>query len=90
MDSLEYEFIRGHRRGSELLYIPSEKQLFVQKSKLTNVKSFVCYQSILKQNKKNKENIVSCTARVTINNENICVRKNIAHSCHLMNRLRKI
>lgn len=82
MMSLDFKFIQGHRAGSTLLYVPSERNLYFQKSRAANVRSFICYQEMLKQRKNAKEKVTPCKARVTLNEENICVRNNIDHSCH--------
>lgn len=83
MKPVKYEFVKGFRENSTLLYIPKEKNLYVQKSSWNNIKHFVCYQSILcGKGYKNKEN-VACSARAVIHENKSCTRNKTAHSCHL-------
>lgn len=82
MKPLKYKLLKGFRESSILLYIPNEKNLYVQKSSWNNIRHFVCYQSILcGKNHKNIE-IPKCNARAVIDQHNICTRNKTAHSRH--------
>lgn len=88
MDSQnEYMFIKGHR-GAELLYVPSEKCLYVKKNERNGKQYYICYQTILSKERKIKKGIADnidcskCTARVFLNKRKQCWRNKIAHTLH--------
>lgn len=49
---MDYSFIDGSHEGNQLLYIKTEKRLYVEKCKRNNKKIFICYQTILQKRKK--------------------------------------
>lgn len=78
---LKYEFLTGKRTDSTLLYIPSEKNLYVKNSTMKGVQRYVCYQKILRKNSKNKDSTPLCYARITMKEGN-CYRTNAPHARH--------
>lgn len=85
---MEYLLIEGHRKGSKLLYTPTDGHLYVKKN-IRNEKTFyICYQTILCEGKKKKEeyNVITdktkCTARVLTDKKNKCWRNDIKHTEH--------
>lgn len=81
--AMEYQMIKGTRRGSVLVYTPKEKHLYVFKIERNGIKEYICYQTILCKPKKRGTPIehVKCTARVSLISERICER-NFEHSNH--------
>lgn len=84
---MEYRWIRGFREGSrKLLYIPSQKLLYIFKTKRRGRAIYICYQSILsaskKQNQKKNEDHTSCTSRVRLLPDGTCEKMNMNHTCH--------
>lgn len=81
MDGLQYEFVKGKRRGSTLLWLPSEKHLYVKKTKRPNDDVvYICYQTGLF--KSNPKDHPDCKARVTINAGAKCSRNSLRHTEH--------
>lgn len=82
--SLNYEFLTGERRNTQLLYVPSHKCLYVKKRANKNSIDYICYQTILAKNKTTNANsiIPHCTASVKIDNKGICMAKEKAHIVH--------
>lgn len=93
---MEYEYVQGFRRTSNLVWLPIEKLLYAKHDNRNGKAEFVCYQKVLQNNKnqnnkkkrknntENKENeeILKCTAKVLIDSDGRCVRNKIAHTCH--------
>lgn len=78
------EFIDG-KQGGKLLYVPSEKMLYVSKCERGGSKIFVCYQTILTDRKRRDHSQqVPCTSRVRLVSDGTCVRQNvnIPHTKH--------
>lgn len=83
VDEMEYRFVQGFREGSQLLYSESEKLLYRQKCKKDDgVRVFICYQSILAKQKKNKKgkHHCDCSARIQLLSNGVC--KQFEHSKH--------
>lgn len=81
---MQYELIQGfHDSAHQLLYAPGEKHLYVQKYNRSGQLEFICYESILPQEYRNKNepNHSNCTARAILR-ENICYRNQISHQGH--------
>lgn len=71
--------------GGKLLYVPSERMLYVSKGERNRVEDFVCYQTVLKGgNKKDNSEHIPCTSRVRLLPNGSCVRvnSNINHTNH--------
>lgn len=63
----EYELIRGLRRDSKIIWVPTDKCLYVRKESRRGCDEYICYQTILGDaKKKNILNIPMCTCRVKI------------------------
>lgn len=62
MNCLNYKFVPGLRRGSKLLYIESEQQLYLTRSSSKNSVRYVCYNK-------------NCNASVSIDNATKKCRK---------------
>lgn len=77
---LEYELLCGKRTDSTLLYIISEKNLYVKNSSKNGVQRYVCYQKILRKDP-NKKDEPMCSARANVKDSK-CYRNNVPHSCH--------
>lgn len=79
---MEYSFLRGKRDGkNELLYVHSEKMLYVLKDIKRGKKIFICYETILKK-KSIKKGEHICTSRVTIDLNGKCTKNRIDHTSH--------
>lgn len=64
--------------GGELLYVPEEKMLYTYKVERNNSKQFSCYQTILADTRKKKnENVPKCTSSVKLLPNGKCARVNI-------------
>lgn len=48
----QFEIIQGVRENSQLLYIFSEKKLYVRKVKRNGATEFICYETIFGKNEK--------------------------------------
>lgn len=71
-NNITYKFVPGARRGSELLYLISEKQLYKKKSAYKGTIRYCCYQSA-----------ANCKASVIMNTEtNEIVKPNDALHIH--------
>lgn len=85
---MDCQIIKGFRDGSNLLYVPTEKNLYRLKCKRNNGESdYICYQDILSKtaNKKpaKNEDRSSCNARVRLLADGKqCKRMNASHSSH--------
>lgn len=83
---MEYEIIYGKRRNKmkscQLLYLPSEKCIFVKNNERYGKKEYHCYQRVLAANKKNDNSHLKCNARAYIDSENVCTRNGTNHSEH--------
>lgn len=51
---MDYMFIHGSHEGNRLLYIKTEKRLYVEKCKRNENRIFICYQTVLLKRKKVK------------------------------------
>lgn len=51
---MNYLFIQGSHNGNRLLYIKSEKRLYVEKCQRNDRRIFICYQTVLLKRKKVK------------------------------------
>lgn len=78
---VEYELLTGKRTDSTLVYVPSEKNLYVKNSTTKDVQRYVCYQKILRRGPQNGDVIPMCYARITMKNGN-CYRTNAPHAPH--------
>lgn len=66
---LGFEFIEGKRKGSQVLWIPSEKQLYHKNTVSKMGRSYVCQEA-------------NCNSRVYMKADGTCVKlKNSVH-CH--------
>lgn len=78
--------IKGFREGSSLIYVPSEKLLYILKSKRRGKEVYICYQSILFVPKKRKQrrnkDQSSCSARIRLLQDGTCEKMNAEHTCH--------
>lgn len=75
--------MRGHRMDSELLYVISEKHLYVKKDIRNARRIFICYQTILSARKSiMAEHHPKCTARVSIDGNGICTKNPLPHTQH--------
>lgn len=85
---MESEMVKGFRDGTNLLYVPSEKNLYRLKCHRRNGESdYICYQNVLSKPKKNrhsrKEDRSRCCARVrSLAGEKLCKAMNASHSVH--------
>lgn len=79
--SRKYELLSGKRTTSTLLYIPSEKNLYVKNSSMEGVQRYVCYQKVLRKNPQLKDLTPICYARLSIKNGE-CYRNTTPHACH--------
>lgn len=79
MNSLDYINTNGFRGTSSLVYVISEKSLYVGKGSRNECKTFVCYQTVL-NGKDKKQN--QCSARITIDKNDVCKRNKVQHSTH--------
>lgn len=69
--------------GAEILYVPSEKMLYMFDCERNGAKIFVCYQKALADPKKKDHlNHIKCTSRVRLNSNGTCERFNIGHKDH--------
>lgn len=81
---MDYEIIKS-KFGGEMLYVPSEKMLYVRESQRNDKQVYVCYQTVLAhKNKKEHTNNIKCRASVYLLN-NKCERMNmfVPHTNHL-------
>lgn len=80
----EFEIIQGVRENSQLLYIFSEKKLYVRKVKRNGATEFICYETIFGKNeKKNHHSENKCTARTKLFPNDMLKRMNVQHSCSI-------
>lgn len=78
---MDCELIEG-KQGGKLLYVRSEKMLYVSKGERSGSKIFVCYQTILTHKKrKDHSQHTPCTSCVRLLPNGTCVRVN-AHNPH--------
>lgn len=71
--------------GGDMLYVPSEKMLYVLKREANEVCSYICYQTVLTdKKKKNHSSHNKCNARVRLLEHGKCERMNalITHTAH--------
>lgn len=79
---MNFEIIKG-KRGGDLLYVPSEKMLYVFKVERNGSKEFVCYQTIMTDTKKkDHEEHIPCTSRIRLLSTDICERSSLPHTNH--------
>lgn len=78
---LKHELLTGKRTDSTLLYIPSEKNLYVKNSSMKGVHRYVCYQKILRKPDQNINATPACYARITMKGGK-CFRTNEPHASH--------
>lgn len=84
---MDYEFVKGTREGSELLYTTADDMLFVFKCARSGAREYICYQTILSAPKK-RDNVsldidtTECTARVKILKDGTCKRMGKYHTNH--------
>lgn len=81
---MEYLWVNGFRNGSNLLYVSSQKMLYVLKVERNGSKQYICYQTILSASKKNADNNNQpcCTARVRILPDGTCEKMSLPHTTH--------
>lgn len=81
----KYKLLHGKRRSGkkQLMYLPTERCLFVQNNERRGNREFQCYQRILSSNDKSQ---TKCYARAQINNNNECFRNEVDHSDHTDHR----
>lgn len=68
-----------------MLYVPSEKMLYVLESDRNNIQVYVCYQTVLThKKKKDHANHCKCTSSVRLLSNDKCERMNayIPHKAH--------
>lgn len=75
---MDYVVIKGFHSGM-LLYVPSEKHLYVRKSSRNGTVYLTCYDTIISKNDINNE--VFCSARCHLQ-QNTCVRTEAPHTNH--------
>lgn len=90
--STEYKLLYGKRRNKkkspQLLFLLSEKCLFVQNNDRNGKKEYQCYQRILIANKKNDSDkgnlhaLMACKARASVTTDGICYRNHTNHTQH--------
>lgn len=71
--------------GGSMLYVASEKMLYVKESDRNGVETYVCYQTVLThKKKKNSSNHCKCTSSVRLLSNGKCERMNtyIPHTDH--------
>lgn len=80
---MEYRWVKGFREGSCLVYVTSQKMLYVSKIERNGAKEYICYQTILSSAKKkgNSDIHPNCTARVRIQPGGACEVLS-GHTCH--------
>lgn len=83
---MEYHVVQGHRLGSQLIYIPKEKFLYLKKNERSGKRTFICYQSVLSVRQRDGEDHTKCTACVIIGKNDECWRNRIHHSVHQNHR----
>lgn len=74
---MDYVFIQGFQSGT-LLYVPSEKHLYLRKSSRNGIAYFVCYDTVITKKEKSK---ATCFARCHIK-EKTCTRNAAPHTHH--------
>lgn len=74
---MDYVFIQGFQ-SSTLLYVPSEKHLYVRKSSGKGSVYLVCYDTIVSKNEIHK---TTCSARCQLK-QKTCVRTAAPHTHH--------
>lgn len=85
---MDCQIINGFRDGAQLLYVPSEKNLYRLKCNRKNGEAdYICYQDILSRTANNKsarnEDRSFCNARVRLfAGGKQCKRMNVCHSGH--------
>lgn len=81
---MDYQMMKGKRGDSELLYVPSEKILYVKKVERNDCQVYICYQTILSApKKKTADNFhPKCTARVTLDRSGTLTKNSIEHTLH--------
>lgn len=84
VEFVKHEFITGIRRDGQLLYVPSEKHLYVKWADRNGGVDYICYQTILVKNKQQNsgKNIPICTSRMKVTSDGKCRRKKIFHTKH--------
>lgn len=78
---MEYQVLKS-KFGKDMLYVPSEKMMYVSKGR---EKEFICYQTILSDRKrKDHEKHLACTARIRCLLNGLCERQNVLvqHTSH--------
>lgn len=77
----KYKLLYGKRRSKkkQLLYLPTERCLFVQTHEKCGNRDFQCYQRILSASHKDQP---KCYARARIDNYSECSRNDVNHSEH--------
>lgn len=82
---MDCEIVKG-KRGGDLLYVPSEKMLYVfDDERKDGTRVFKCYQSVLTHPKKSDHlNHIKCTSSVKLLENGKCERMNqyIQHTAH--------
>lgn len=71
--------------GGNMLYVPSEKMLYVKESDRNGVETYVCYQTVLThKKKKDRLSHCKCTSSVRLLPNGKCERMNayIPHNAH--------
>lgn len=81
---MDYQIVKGKREDSELLYVPSEKILYVKKVERNDCQVYICYQTILSSPKKKTPGNFhpKCTARVTLDHSGTLTKNSIEHTLH--------
>lgn len=77
----KYRLLHGKRKSGkkQLLYLPTERCLFVQNNERRGNREFQCYQRILSSSDKSQP---KCYARAQIDKNNECFRNDVDHSNH--------
>lgn len=81
---MDYQIIKS-QFGGDMLYVPTEKMLYVLKRDANEVCSYICYQTVLTdKKKKNHSSHIKCNARVRLLTNGKCERMNvhITHTAH--------
>lgn len=77
----DYVYLKGSRDDYNLLYVFSDKCLYIKKVVRENQNvEWICYQSVLV--KKDKNNQLKCTARAIIKPDGTLTRNKVSHSKH--------
>lgn len=80
---MEYRWVKGFRKGSNLVYMTNQKMLYVSKIERNGAREYICHQTVLSAPKKKggQGNHPSCTARIRILPDGTCEEMS-QHECH--------